>query len=67
MARGPKGEKRPDDLAAAAVAAICIGLGEAAERFVLPVRETDPPQRLWATRAPLLADGPYKPRQAKAA
>jgi len=31
MARGPRGEKRPDDPAAAAVSAVRIALGELAE------------------------------------
>jgi hypothetical protein len=40
MARGPKGERRPADPAAAAVVTIQIALGEIAES-IEPIREKD--------------------------
>lgn len=42
MARGPKGEKRPDDPAAAAVLAVRIATGEVEDRLDKPVRQKDP-------------------------
>mgnify|MGYP001361162250 CR=1 FL=1 len=42
MARGPRGEKRPDDPAAAAVRAVQIALGEAEEEVEAATKAKDP-------------------------
>ena len=42
MARGPQGERRPDDPAQAAVKAIQIALGEATETYGPPEPQKDP-------------------------
>lgn len=42
MARGPRGEKRPNDPAAAAVLAVRIATGEVEERLDESVRQKDP-------------------------
>ena len=42
MARGPRGEKRPDDPAAAAVLAVRIATGDVAEELDAPATKKDP-------------------------
>jgi hypothetical protein len=42
MAKGPKGERRPDDPAASAVLAVHIALGEAPEELDAPGTIKDP-------------------------
>lgn len=42
MARGPRGERRPEDPAAAAVLAVRIAVGEATEALDETVRTKDP-------------------------